>query len=371
MNTPYDTYAKHPLRATGQVVTYAPKYKTYRVRVYGYGEQVCQAIQYGASTAYGPGDLVVVSRFPGVTWVIDGRLDGISAKSGDNINDFDERPLDLRLDVEGKLAPDHGASLSFRPFDKEETPEIAQYPGEVLLQNRALPFLERAWIKIYRFGVIRLQSSPLCNLYLDRVSRTLSMLASRLKRKTTAYSEDIVTVLDGDQAGDATRTQTMKRSVSGTAVVSRIDGRVPSKSGTTMQDTHVAQSGTRLDVGGVSVELDAETDTVRVDVGGVSLRIGKFDAENAAHPTSGVQSPAGAISSSAGEVSEGASIVFGDSRLTLTPDLVEVVSATRRLTVGDDVVLENGGSKFVLTSSSLTIDADSVVVNAQSIDLNA
>jgi hypothetical protein len=339
-------------RSTGTVLAYDPKFRTYQVRITNLGERTCQAIRYGADTAYPVGSTVVLGTLPGVDWVIEGEISGLSARTGIRAAEFEEAKFDQLADVTGQLAvPAANNRRSYRQVDAAERAEQVLYEGDVLIQNRTDKHSDRSFLKLFRSGNFVAKIAPNCFIFLERLSRTITTKAVNLIRRTGAYEEYIQTSTSASVYGKATRRQLIRSDARNPDQVDKesIEGYVPASltAGTTLRDGYIARRGQRIDFESLSLEVDNDTGTVRISQGGetdVSIQLGSFAAENGAHPKSGLTNPEGPV-----DASNGLHIRVGDTDILAT-------------TVGTKIT--RGSQTFELTDSGLSADVANFSVKA-------
>lgn len=329
------------------VLSYTPKRKVYSVRGTTVGEiKDCPSVLYGADKVYPPGTRVMISTFPGVNWVIVGEIPTLSTRSGERSQEFDESPVDAAADVLGVLNPtvaderDH----SYRDIDAEGRAEAAQQAGDITLQNNTERHADRALFRLFRFGSILLRSAAGCQVFFDTAKKAISLVGSKLTRKTAGYEEEIWTSTSTITRQKATRTQEVKSDVSA-LFTSRVDklsieGYIPPSvgAGTSLKENHIATRGQRIEFESFVLEVDNDTGTVRMlqenAAGDITIDLGVFVA--------GV----------------GAKIQVGDSTILATAASVTTTVGTNTLAITEAGISLTG----IVSINGITFDAAGVAV---------
>lgn len=252
----------------GRILEYYPLKKIYRVMVDGESVKNCRPLHSGLQTAYKVDDRVIILKCGPVGWVLLGTIDKVPEQS---------EPFVSRSSVDEQFALNQQAVFKnsqlgeipdFRPVDNLKQKEEPLTEGDTLLENKAQPFMTRAFVKIFSFGDVFIKASDICFIYLCKQKNQIFQKALNFVRQTSGYREEIATGMVDPVRGNTIITETVCANPFDGAVDKRVQtGRIiPPAIVTNSLLTYPATSrGERVGYGEHFIsEVDNDTETVRI-----------------------------------------------------------------------------------------------------------
>lgn len=170
--------------AAGIISTYDPDSRVYGVNLDGLGDRQVRRINTGVDRPFHVGARVVCFKAGTLSWTIVGELDVPQVELGDNRpKSVDEAAADM-IDELNQLRPMSklGDKINYRqPYGE------VNFPGDVVLENKAEDPRSRSRVKVYSFGAILVKASNFCFQLLDRKENRILTQARNLLTRAIGY----------------------------------------------------------------------------------------------------------------------------------------------------------------------------------------
>lgn len=181
----------------GLIRVIKPTKKVYGVEREETGAELvfCRPVYTGGHQAgYRRNDKVLILKTGSVDWVILGKVDPVPPPSAP----FQNLDADENFAVEREKYtknPQVDNEPDYRPVDRRDQKEPTIFSGDAVIHNGSKYFINRSFLKIFKFGDVFVKASDYCFQYFNKKDSKILTRAANLLRETFGFKEHVTTVV--------------------------------------------------------------------------------------------------------------------------------------------------------------------------------